>query len=117
MAAYIVAAVQKTNEGRERGNINIHLNCGITVQGQRNVVGTVGGVVGRAQQAQAAANANANAATNAAAGSKRKAEGNVEDGPVAKRVDVGVDVEGDVVQMASHLRADEVSSSSEASSS
>lgn len=103
MAACIVAAVQKTNEGRERGNISIHLNCGITVQGQRNVVGSVAGVVGRAQ---AAANASGAMKAAAGAGSKRKPEGDVEEGPVAKRVDV----EGDVVQMATRLREGEASS-------
>ncbi|TID21302.1 Pre-mRNA-splicing factor [Venturia nashicola] len=95
-------------------NININLNCGITINGQRNVIGTMGGAGGittRAaavrMQAQTQAGSAARAQNVAAAmsgpvaGSKRKAEEDVdvdvdvdvEEGPVFKRVDLGVDIE------------------------
>ncbi|RDI78894.1 Pre-mRNA-splicing factor [Venturia inaequalis] len=125
MAAWIVTAVQKSNaatasaEGGRGGNVSVNLNCGITVNGQRNVVGTAvgGGVATRAvrmqtqsqvpvqvpAQHQAGVDATrgvaaANVATVASvgtpaansAGSKRKAEGDVEGERAVKRVDVGI---------------------------
>ncbi|KAE9987918.1 hypothetical protein EG327_003604 [Venturia inaequalis] len=128
MAAWIVTAVQKSNaatasaEGGRGGNVSVNLNCGITVNGQRNVVGTAvgGGVATRAvrmqtqsqvpvqvpAQHQAGVDATrgvaaANVATVAsvgtpatATGSKRKAEEDMEGERAVKRVDVGVWEEG-----------------------
>lgn len=118
MAAWIVASVQKTTatEGRARANISINLNCGIMVNGQRNVVGTAvgAGVATRAVRMQNAAAASAgvngavrtgntattttaNTSTVPTSGSKRKAEEDVdvdvEDGPVVKRVNIGAEGE------------------------
>lgn len=128
MAAWIVTAVQKSNaatatataEGGRGGNVSVNLNCGITVNGQRNVVGTAvgGGVATRAvrmqtqsqvpAQHQAGVDATrgpvpaaADVATVASVGtpttaisSKRKAEGDVEDERAVKRVGLDEDVAG-----------------------
>jgi hypothetical protein len=79
MAAMIIATVQKTTVQESLRNISINLNCGITVVGQRNVIGSVG-VRPMAlrqqlgQQAAAASDTVAQSGLGTATSSKRKAE-------------------------------------------
>jgi hypothetical protein len=82
MAAMIVATVQKSTTVEPSRNININVNCGITVVGQRNLIGN-GGIRPMAlrqqmgQQVAAAAAATTTVPTGTGASSsslKRKAE-------------------------------------------
>ncbi|KAK6443457.1 hypothetical protein LTR95_000284 [Oleoguttula sp. CCFEE 5521] len=102
LSAMLVTALRQVNEssGKRRVRVDLTINCGITVVGDRNVVGGVGlkakgssahGVAAAAAVGAASmrsglqASGNAGCALQAGAGAKRKAEDDISDEPEAKR--------------------------------
>ncbi|KAK5132924.1 hypothetical protein LTR08_008371 [Meristemomyces frigidus] len=98
----LLAAVKQLNQAGVSNNasdgkprralkIDLTINCGITVVGDRNVIGNVGLKPKASVPAMAGPGAvpGSHAAANAVAGAKRKAEGDPVDEPEAKRSVVG----------------------------